>query len=447
MYIDYGHRNKRSSPGRKILGAVVLVLLAGCIGVGVFWGTDYYMKVVKEQESAEEILPTPISVAENMTSAPDSAEAQTGIYGLWTAAGEETEEDTAGSIYDNLDGEKWMPDFVDNRNRIVSKGIYLSAQEFYRKLDSSIEMIGRTELNTIVVDVKTDDGIIIYDMDCPLAKEINAIRLNVRDIKAFVDRLHDEGIYVIARVVSMKDPVMGRSRPDLCMTMKDGSIYKDNKGSTWLNPYKDEVWDYLINIAKCCADAGFDEVNMDYIRFSTDRGYLDIDFGPEAETKSKTEVITAGIKKLCEEIKPLGVFVSCDLFGSVISSSVDAKLVGQSYFQMAQYLDYLCPMIYPSHYIDGAYRIDYPDCHPYDLIFAALMDSKKVLYMIDDTGNKAEVRPWLQDFTASWVKHHITYGPKEVRDQIQAVYDTGYSGWLLWNASVNYTEGALNKAD
>ena len=102
-------------------------------------------------------------------------------------------------------------------------------------------------------------------------------------------------------------------------------------------------------------------------------------------------------------------------------------------------------MVYPSHYGNGYYGLDYPDTHPYELVYHALMDSQKVLYMIDPAENKAIVRPWLQDFTATWVSHHLNYGKDEVRAQIKGVYDAGYSEWLLWNAGISYTGDALNK--
>ena len=56
---------------------------------------------------------------------------------------------------------------------------------------------------------------------------------------------------------------------------------------------------------------------------------------------------------------------------------------------------------------------------------------------------RAQVRPWLQDFTATWVNGHISYGPEEIRAQIQGVYDAGYEEWILWNAANRYTEGGL----
>ena len=70
--------------------------------------------------------------------------------------------------------------------------------------------------------------------------------------------------------------------------------------------------------------------------------------------------------------------------------------------------------------------------------------SKEEIAQLDPTtGVQATVRPWLQDFTATWVKGHISYGPEEIRAQIQAVYDAGYEEWILWNAANRYTEGGL----
>lgn len=438
MYIDYGRR--RNSRGSAAAIIIIAVLALG-VGFGGFFAARYMIN--RDKEAAEAMEAKPTSTAEVMEAAND----QTGIFGLWTVPTGDAGAETETSIYDNLDGEKWMPDFVDTRTRVDAKGVYLSAQYFNKRVNDVMELLETTELNAVVVDIKSDYGTISYKMDCPLAKEAGALTVTIPDIDKFISDLHDRGVYIIARVVTMKDPVISKSHPEMCMTLPDGTLYKDASGYTWMNPYRSDVWDYLIDICRCCAEAGFDEVNLDYIRFSTEKQYKEVDFGPEAEGVSKTEAITRGVKRLCEEVKPLGIFVSCDLFGTVISSQVDAKVVGQSYFQLAQYLDYLCPMIYPSHYGNGCYNLDYPDCHPYELVYSALMDSRKVLYMIDDTGNKADVRPWLQDFTASWVSHHLTYGKEEVRGQIDATYDAGYNGWLLWNAGGNYTKDALLGAE
>lgn len=452
MYIDYGRNNRRPDNGRHVIAILLICVLAVGLGFGGYKVAKLYLDTMKEQDEQAEATPTPIAFADSDEYGEEGYNSETGIYGLWYSAAEVAgDTDDNESIYAHMDDDMWMADFVDTRKRVNAKGLYLSAQKFNSKYKDALKIVEDTELNAIVVDIKSDYGSISYQMSSPIAKEAGALSWTIKDVHAFLDELHSKGIYVIARVVTMKDPVIGKTRPDLCIAKTDGSLYKDNTGYYWLNPYNEEAWDYIIEVCKCCAEDGFDEVNLDYIRFPTDKGNLKADestvYGEIPEGVTRIDAISEGIRRLCEEIKPLGAFVSVDLFGAVITSSVDAKIVGQSYFRMAQYVDYLCPMVYPSHYANGYYNLDYPDCHPYELVYHAMLDSQKVLYMIDDVGNKAECRPWLQDFTASWVKHHLNYGKAEVQAQIQAVYDAGYSGWLLWNAGITYTIDALGPPD
>jgi len=434
---------------RRKKGPVILLLLLAAVLIG-FGGYKISQKfLTKEEEEKEndfEVVYVDNAIEAASWDAADvnsgTSDSGDGVYKLWT---EPKPTDSAVTQAPDYDEEVWMADFVDTRERVDAKGIYVSSAYINKKLNDAIDLIDSTELNAIVIDIKSDGGYITYRMDHPLAKEIGACTSTIGDIDATIKKLKDHGIYTIARIVSLKDPVLAEKRKDLALKNKDGSIFRDSSGLAWVNPYEDEVWEYLLEICKQCVNVGFDEVNLDYIRFATDKGMSNVDFGPKAEEMTRIEVITEGIRKICEVIKPMGAFVSCDVYGAIISSSTDARIVGQSYFNMAKYLDYICPMVYPSHYGNGYYGLDYPDTHPYELVYHALMDSQKVLYMIDPAENKAIVRPWLQDFTATWVSHHLTYGKEEVRAQIKGVYDAGYSEWLLWNAGVSYTASALEK--
>lgn len=478
IYLDF-NRNSKRHRRKKWTTTIILVIAAIGLGAGAYFIIHTLSKQAeadREKQAAEQAaeslteideayaqgvgdmgialwnnsdLDTSAALEETnlLASATDGSASEygsfdttTGIYGLWIPAETETEEEQ-----DPYAEEVWMGDFVDTRERVNAKGVYVSSMYMYKKLDEVIRLIDETELNTIVLDIKDDSGYITFNMDYDVARSIGATTNSIPDIKALVQKLKAHNIYLIARVVSLKDPVLAEKMPELALKNKDGTIFRDKSGLAWVNPYSEQVWEYLTEVCKGCVEAGFDEVNLDYIRFATDSGMKNVDFGPQAETTTRIEAITNGIRGICEVIKPMGAFVSCDVYGAIISSSVDAKIVGQSYFNMAKYLDYICPMVYPSHYGDGYYNLDYPDTHPYELVYNALMDSNKVLYMLDPAENKADVRPWLQDFTASWVTHHIEYGKDEVRGQINAVYDAGYTQWLLWNASINYTESALKK--
>lgn len=330
------------------------------------------------------------------------------------------------------------------------KGIYISGYMAGTKgLASILDEIDKTEINAAVIDVKNDDGRIIYGMDSPMVNEIGASEPYIKDMGALMKELKRRGIYTIARVVAFKDPYLAEAKPDWSLKNADGSIHRDNKGLAWVNPYRKEVWDYLVEVGSQAADVGFDEVQFDYIRFATDSTMKQVAFDP-ADTKgrSKTDIITEFITYAYNKLSAKGVYVSADVFGTIIGSSIDSEAVGQDYQEMAKHLDYICPMIYPSHYGDGNFGIEHPDTQPYDTILAALKMSKQDLAKAKKAGeHQALVRPWLQDFTASYLKHYIKYGAKEVREQIQAVYDSGYDEWILWSAANKYTwDGLLTPA-
>ena len=335
------------------------------------------------------------------------------------------------------------------RERVKVKGIYVSAYVAGTgdMIDRIIEQMDQTELNAMVIDVKDDQGRITFAMDSPTVNEIGASKVFINDMPALIQKLKDHNIYPIARVVAFRDPYLAEQKPEWSLHVADGGIYRDNKGLAWVNPYCQEVWDYLVEVGKKAGEIGFSEIQFDYIRFAVDRTMKDVVFDPEdTKGRSKEEAITEFISYAYDALAREGLMVSADVFGTIIRSGEDAQAVGQDYGEMARHLDYLCPMIYPSHYGDGNFGIEHPDTQPYDTILNALKGSKDVLAKAkaeNENGRQAIVRPWLQDFTASYLKNYIDYGDEQVRAQIQAGYDAGYDEWILWDAGVSYHYGGL----
>ena len=331
------------------------------------------------------------------------------------------------------------------------KGIYISAYVAGTKamMDEIIRQIDETEINAVVIDVKDDNGRITFPMDTPMVNEIDAVKKFIPDIEGLVKTLKEHNIYTIARVVAFRDPYLPEKKPELALKLGDGSIYRDSKGLAWVNPYKQEIWDYLVEVGIGAHAAGFDEVQFDYIRFSTEKGVNRVVYDEEdMKGRSRTDIITEFIDYAHEKLEEEGVYVAADVFGAIIESGVDSDSVGQSYGDMANHLDYICPMIYPSHYGDGNFGIAHPDMEPYNTILAALKGSREVLDSHkEEERSQAKVRPWLQDFTASYLDHHIHYGDEEIRQQIQAVYDAGYDEWMLWSAACRYHWGGLKSAE
>ena len=400
---------------------------------------------------------------------------------------------------------------LPGEERVKVKGIYVTgAMAGTSGMDDLIALVDRTELNTMVIDVKNDDGRVVYEMDTPMVSEIGSSKKLVSDMPGLIQKCKEHDIYLIARIVAFKDPFLAENRTDLALHDESGNLFRDSSGLAWVNPYKEEVWEYLLEIAEEAVAIGFDEIQFDYIRFATDSGMKNVDFGPEAEEKSREAVITEFVEYASERLHSQGIPVSADVYGIVIDSELDASLVGQNYYEMSKYLDYISPMVYPSHYGPGNLGLAIPDAQPYETIYRSMSASRRVLAGLEapeeeaeavsgndiaqeteavsgndvsqeaaaETGGavsqeaaavsgngavsaaeetelpdpkemepaeeiRAQVRPWLQDFTATWVDGHITYGPEEIRAQIQAVYDAGYEEWILWNAANRYTEGGL----
>lgn len=336
---------------------------------------------------------------------------------------------------------------LPGREAVKVRGIYISGpmagstELFQNILDSA----AGTEINTVVIDFKDDQGRITCPVDSPVASEIGACRPYVQDMKELIASLKERGLYVIARVVAFRDPWLAEKKPEWSLHLADGSLYRDRQGMAWVDPYRKEVWDYLVEVGTEAKEAGFDEVQFDYIRFSTEGTMRDVVFD-EAVTggRSKTDVITEFVKYAYENLASQGLFVSADVFGTIIGSDIDAQAVGQVYTEMAKHLDYICPMIYPSHYGSGNFGLEHPDTMPYETVLEALKKSQMVMDQAAEAdghvSSQAIVRPWLQDFTASYLGegNYIPYGYNEVQRQIQAVKDAGYDEWMLWSAANRY---------
>lgn len=357
--------------------------------------------------------------------------------------------------------EVWRKKSLDGARRKV-RGIYLTdTTAGSRRMESIIEHIDATEINAVVIDIKNDDGRIAYQMESPAVQALGSAVDTISDIHGLLRELKEHDIYVIARIVSFRDPYLETVRPEWMYQLSDGSVYHDAAGLSWVNPYKREYWDYLKEIIAQCAHDGFDELQFDYVRFCTERSVGDVVFSPEdTEEKDKTEIITEFVHFLSDSCAENQILMSADVFGTIIGSYVDSKAVGQDYSLLSEAVDYLCPMIYPSHYGDGNFGLEHPDTEPYKTILGALGASKRALgeekgvnrknvndENADTSDNaaapQAVVRPWLQGFTASYLSHHINYGPEQLRAQIQAVYDSGHEEWLIWNASNNYDWSAF----
>ncbi|MGL6173487.1 MAG: putative glycoside hydrolase [Cellulosilyticaceae bacterium] len=325
------------------------------------------------------------------------------------------------------------------------KGVYVPANKI-SKLDELIDLANTTEINTFVIDVKNDYGFLTFHTDNQYIQSMGSVSKtpNIADIENVMDKVYAANVYPIARIVTFKDNIVGKTHPDRMMKDKNGEVYKTKDGDMWLNPYDKRNWEYILEICKEAIGLGFKEIQFDYVRFHETMNDERVQLPKDV---SKTEIITEFMAYMYENLKPYGVFVSADVFGAIITSQLDAQIVGQDYKDLVKHLDYISPMVYPSHYASGSFGTQYPDLQPYDIILGSMQASAKLIKEIPRNERKAVVRPWLQDFTATWVKPHQVYGAQQIREQIQATYDAVLDQWILWNGAANYTKEGLEKQE
>jgi hypothetical protein len=250
--------------------------------------------------------------------------------------------------------------------------------------------------------------------------------------------MKEHGIYSIARMVVFKDPVVAAGRPDLAVKDETtGGLWLDMNGTPWVNAFNEELWVANADLGAELARLGFDEVQYDYIRFPSDGDLRTADFGNDYSEELRRAAITGAVKIGSEKIRAAGAEFAIDLF-PIVALMGDDQGIGQTLQDLTPYADYVCLMIYPSHYSQGNIPVDgHPNDFPAETVTYTLERSQE---WAPDSMRK--MRPWLQDFTYP-LEGFSAYGPEEVREQIDAAEAMGVSGWLLWNAAGEFEVPAL----
>ena len=262
----------------------------------------------------------------------------------------------------------------------------------------------------------------------------------------------------MVRMVTFKDSRMPKYDNDLAIKTEDGTIFKQKESSgsysNWLDASNPKSWEYVTSIVKEAVDLGFDEIQFDYIRFPETTLYEYVLFD---DTKERHEYIEGFLKYVRQHV-PNSV-LSADVFGMPLISKRDYGNIGQTLESIGWDVEYIYPMVYPSHYandskgvmgngvgqsINGV-KFTKPDLDPYGIVYNTLTVGKNRIDAID--GYKLKVRPYIQGFTARYLLegYYQEYGAEQYRQQIQAVYDAGYDSWIFWNSRNDYAFDAFLK--
>ena len=318
---------------------------------------------------------------------------------------------------------------------VTPRALYLS---FWGIGTSSIrepvlKLASATPVNAVVIDIKGDRGYVCFRSGVALATETGAQKIvTVADMSALVDRLHKEGIYTIGRIVTFKDNVLGTARPDLALH-RNGVLFKDREGLTWVDPFLADVRKYNIELAVSAAKAGFDEIQFDYVRFPDAKG---VEFSQPSTEESRPRAITDFLKQARDTLVRYNVFLAADVFGYICWNAGDTG-IGQDITRLPSVLDYISPMLYPSGFLNGIPRYRDAVAHPYEIVRFSL-DRARERAGID----AVRFRPWLQAF-ADYAFDKRQFGRKEIQAQIQAADSFGADGWILWNPRNMYSADSL----
>ncbi|RED53142.1 putative glycoside hydrolase [Cohnella lupini] len=323
------------------------------------------------------------------------------------------------------------------------RAIYVSAHVANSgRMKELINLLNETELNAVVLDINSG---VALSSPSRTGNKNDYSKLTISNKKSsqhfqqVIKQLKQKNIYLIARIVTFKNPTLVEAVPAWALKRKNGKLWRERNGTPWIDPFKQEAWEYPLALAEQAAKIGFDEVQYDYVRFPENAAKVDREVAyANSQGWTKEEAIRKFLHRATLRMHKYGVKVSADVFG-IVGSSNDDLGIGQKWTSIAREVDVISPMIYPSHYSKGMWGIRNPDLSPGTIITHAIQDTIKQNKKLNEKGfATAKVRPWLQGFTAGWIHPHQKYGAQQIREQIVAARNAGITSYMIWNSSNRY---------
>ena len=302
-------------------------------------------------------------------------------------------------------------------------------------LDHYLEIANNSGINAFVVDIM-DGRAIGYASDVisqysPSA--VSAANNTVEEYQAAIQRLKDEGYYVIGRITTFKDTYFIQENPQCAISDASGTPLKLS-GEYWPTPYNRTAWQYKVDLAvEAAALMGFHEIQFDYVRFPDNTWRYEnagnIDFR-NTYGETKAQAIQRFLMYATDILHEQGVYVSADVYGESALNYVTAY--GQYWPAISNVVDAISGMPYPDHFnASGTWR---PWEHPYNTLYDW---GKSVMARQGETATPAAVRTWIQAYNAIRPPYN-SYGPDELSAQIKGLRDSGCTGgYMTWNGSAS----------
>ncbi|MDO9266543.1 MAG: putative glycoside hydrolase [Sulfurimonas sp.] len=313
---------------------------------------------------------------------------------------------------------------------ITVKALYLTfwgANINSKTMKNTLDIIDKTEINAIVVDIKNEYGSTSYRTSSDKANGYGAANnRTIKDIKSFISLMKSKNIYTIARVVTFKDELQAINNLDYAIRNKNNELSRDSDKMAWIDPFDKRSHEYTVSIAEDAANAGFDEINFDYIRFPAK---TELKLAKESTEENRVKAIEDFLILAKNRLRKYGTFISVSIYGNACWQEDDTG-IGQKIESLAKHADYIAPMLYPSGFVSGSFGVKYPADYPYITIYRSIKN-------IEGKIDPKRVRPWLQSFK-DYAHSKRYYKKFEIREQIKAADDVKTSGWMMWSPSSKY---------
>jgi hypothetical protein len=353
------------------------------------------------------------------------------------------------------------------------EGLYLPVNHAMESasLKPYLDIISSRNLNMVVIDMKDDYGRLRFNPQNPAIAEKGRVFRPV-DIDGFLQTMKSRGIYTAARVVVFKDPELARKegerfalwdgrtgkawagyydrrrpKPEPGSPPEEGDpgytveilpaedpryeIVRTYYDERWVDPYSEEVWDYIADVARELHERGFDEIQFDYIRFPTDGDNL-----ADARYRWREpgmDMESAMLSFLRHIRSRLDGPISIDIYGANGWYRTGAR-TGQEVELLAPHVDVICPMYYPSHFEQDFLAQPPAELRPYRIYFQGVLRTRRI------ARGRIIVRPYVQAFFLNVSYDRQFYGPDYVRRETEAVRAAGAGGLTYWNNSGRYDD-------
>lgn len=325
------------------------------------------------------------------------------------------------------------------------KCVYVSAYQCREKSgrDKFRKIIKDNGLNALVIDMKDDYGFLRYDTRDPLVMKKGRVTQYKIDLDKFVEEFKEDNVYLVARIVVFKDKNLSHYNGGECAVWDsknnapwvgvrnyDGEEGVEYYDENWVDPYSPFVWEYNVAIAKELASRGFDEIQFDYIRFPTDGlNMKNATYRAKSAGMTKESALISFLSYARENIDaPLGI----DIYGANGWYRSGTR-TGQDSEMLAEYVDVVGAMFYPSHFENSFMNCaPYAD-RPYRIYFYGTYRNTVMMR------NRAIARPWVQAFKLGVTYDRQYYGPEYIQREIFGVRDAASRGYMYWNNAGDYS--------